>query len=775
MTMSSTLGPNGYEVAMTSGNALEMSSAQVDAVQALVSEDGMRVITDRVLNECILLGNNAQLYIPPGRTIVNGGAVQHTMIRTGNAEFSAVATPIPGISIYCADEQAAGTGTLRYTHSGTTLAWQAPGETAFGSEINIGSVSDVATINIFAVPAASAGKTIYVFVAPAAGRNTNLSRVVRVEAVTGARAMTWTRASNVRTVAETAHGRRVGDFVINFGPSGDVSHGYITAVTADTYTLPDTGADQGAAQVGRAYGVRNVRIMGNGATLDYNKPNLTTALTSNLQAILLLAVSDCLVDAPSIINCTKYGVLVVGYTEVVLNGVSGWRTSSADLSGNSDTVHVCGPGRDITINNTRSQGGDNIVGVGCCDYVDYQMNLPSAGDLSLNGGRVIGTRGEDTHQQPVRFYNAANANFIRRWVVDTVTGTFNTDCDSAVAVIAEENALQVEPGVTNVDGLTIISPDAVRTDGSASYGVKMTGAGARSGIRMLRVRPRAGTSTFRATIWIGAGTTTADLLAEFEPGNFSGYLVGLTGTANVGRLSVRATGQINGNNELGAGHAPAIVALDSSTSVISSLDVEGVIADDTSSTGTKLRGLFNNGTVTFQSWTDVRLLDGDALIRHASTAATGTVKARNCDAATAFGMVFDGGCPTDFDLSGFRHTVASNALLQNNDATARTIRVRAVNCVASNRFLRNVQGNHTWLISGHGNTPGSAASIITDAGAPVWRLDGDWDMPIDGALLDSTVANHRAGARFYNTNAAFGAPGVGAYVRGATAWVRVAA
>ena len=40
MSMSTTLGPNGYEVAMTSGNALSLTTAQVEALGALVSDAG---------------------------------------------------------------------------------------------------------------------------------------------------------------------------------------------------------------------------------------------------------------------------------------------------------------------------------------------------------------------------------------------------------------------------------------------------------------------------------------------------------------------------------------------------------------------------------------------------------------------------------------------------------------------------------------------------------------------------------------------------------------
>lgn len=758
-------------------DSLPLTAAETAAVQSLVSGDGMVVFPRATLTDTLLLGNNATVWIPPGAVITNGGTVQHTMIRTGNAEFASDAQPIPGVSIYCADEvTAGGTGTLRYTHATTSLAWLAPGASGYGAEVDISGVTNAATVAIFTISGASAGQALHVYVAPAS-RSGVISRTVRLEPVTGARGVTWTRASNVRTVSEAGHGRRVGDFVIGFDPAGDVSHGYITAVTANTYTFPDTGTDQGSAQTGRAYGVRNITIIGNGATLDYNRDGLSSTGMSNLHAVILNACSDVTVERLQVNNCTKYACLVTGFKKATFRDFSTFRTTSSDTSGNSDVVHPLGPGRGFVAERIRAQGGDNIIGVGCSDYYDYVFNCPAYGDLSLIGGRVTDTWSEDSDQQPVRFYNANGANWIKNWTIDGVFGTYEAAVDSAVAIIMDTaSGSMVDSGQTNIDGLTIISPDAVRSDGSASYAIKIAGAGTRKNIRAQRVRPRAGTAASRATVWVELGTTTDDLSVEFESGDFSGYLVGLTGTANVGRLTIRANGKLTGNNELGGGHQPVLCALDSSTSVLGYLDAGGLLLDDVSTSGTKLRGLFNNGTVGEQVWSDVRCVDGDALSRNNTTAAAGgTIRMRNVTWAGDYVGIYDGGAPGFVDIHAVWHNKAANALLTVNDPTARNIRVRAVNCKGGGRFLRNVQANHVWYISGYGNEPGSAAAIVTDAGTPSWRLDGDWDLVTDGALLDATVANHRAGAKFYNSNAAFGVPGVGSYVRGSAAWVRVAA
>jgi hypothetical protein len=578
----------------------------------------------------------------------------------------------------------------------------------------------------------------------------------------------------VTTVTETAHPRRIGDFAILFNATTAMRHGYITGVTANTWTIADTGANSTGSAT--AYGVRNVQIYGNGGVMNYNKAGLTTGLMSNLHAVILNAVSDVFVENLQVNNCTKYACLITGYKNAVFRGFSTYRADSSDLSGNSDVIHPLGPGQGFLAENTRAQGGDNIFGMGCADYFDYVFNCPQYGDLSLIGGRIVDTWCENTDEQPVRFYNANGTNQIKNWVVDGVYGTYGPSVYSAVAIIMDTmSGGMVDSGNTNIDGLTVISPDAVRSDGTTSYAVKVAGAGTRRNLRFDRVRPRPGNTTLRATVWFDPATSAEDVSVSFEGGNFSGYLVGITGATTVGRLTVRSTGVLNGDNALGATFRPVVVALDSTTTVLTYLDIAGMVIDDTSASGTKVAGVLNVGTIGEIAMTDTVFVDGDAAIRYSSGATSGGVlRMRNVNCAAAFVAVYDAGAPANVALETVWHNAASNALFTVNESTARNIRVRAVNCRGGNRFLRNQLGNHTWTISGYGNEPGGGAAIVTDAGSPVWRLDGDWDLITDGALLDATATNHRAGAKFYNTNAAFGAPGVGAYVRGSAAWVRVA-
>lgn len=747
--------------------------ASTSALSAAVQASGAAAIAagTTLLDETLLLGSNTNLTFQPGTLINSTGTTQHTMIRTGNAEFQAAGGAMPGVSIYCADEvTASGEGSLRYTHSGTTLAWRAPGDASYGAEVSIASVVSVSTIGIFAVTS-SGGHTIYVYAAP--GRSGNATRTVRVESVTGARPVTWTRIGGTRNVVEANHRRRAGDFIIHFGPSGDVSHGFIRSVTPTSYTFADPGADQATPQIGRAYGVRNIRITGNGAVLDYRKGSLATAAMSNLHAVVFNACSDCSIDDIQVNNCTKYGLLVTGFKNFRVEGFQGYRDDSTDLSGNSDVVHPLGPGRGFRAVGVRAQGGDNLLGVGCADIYDYVLNVPAYGDLSLIDGYAQDLRGEESDEQLVRFYGATGSNVIKNWTVDGIYGTYNAD--AAVSIITDAMSGQmVDYGDTNIDGLTIISPDAVRADGTASFAFVNRGSGTRRGIKLLKVRPRAGTSAYRGTVWLdNAGVE--DIHVEFTAGSFSGYLLGGTGALGVGKATLRSTGKLIADNGLGGGMRPVIVAMDSSTTNMTVIDAAGLWIDDVSTSGTKVALLFSNGAYSEASFTDIRMEDGDALVRGTGSATGGgIVRATRCYLNTDFGVTFDGGMPGTISLEDVWHASGANQMVGNNDATVRTTRVYARNVRCGNRFLRNIQGNHTWLLQTQGVEVGAGLALVTSGGTPNWRIDGQTDLVIDGALLDATVANHKAGASFYNTNAAFGS-GVGAQVRGAAAWVRTAA
>lgn len=74
---------------------------------------------------------------------------------------------------------------------------------------------------------------------------------------------------------------------------------------------------------------------------------------------------------------------------------------------------------------------------------------------------------------------------------------------------------------------------------------------------------------------------------------------------------------------------------------------------------------------------------------------------------------------------------------------------------------------------GQGCSAPSAASFITSA-ATIGRLNGA-NAQFDPGAAGANITAPIPGDVFYNTNAAFGVPGVGVYMRGAAAWTRIAA
>lgn len=772
------MGTPNMEVAFVTASSLlgatvVQAGAPASAVQAALGAGAATLYAGAYsLDETLLLGSNTSVSMAPGTRLTSSGTNQHTLIRTGNAEFKADALSIPGVSIYCADEATtSGAGTLRYTSGTTSLAWLAPGESAYGSEIDISSVVSAATVGIFIIPGASSGKQLYVYVAPAA--RTTTTRTVRVEPVTGARAITWTRASNIRTVSETAHGRRIGDFVINFGPSADVSHGYITAVTADTYTFADTGSTQAVAQTGRAYGVRNVYIYGNGAVLDYNKPNLTTALMSQLHAVIFLACSDCGAFDLEINNATKYAIYATGIKNFRARGIRSFRVDSSTTAGNSDTVHITGPSIAVDVDGVRAQGGDNIVGIGCCDYVDYNFHLVANGSINVEQYRVGPIYGENTNQHPVRLYNA-NSGTISGGTIGPVGGTYSANADACVAVISDGSASQIDAGATNVTGLMVFGADAVRADGTPSAAFLSRGAGTRRGIRVERVRPRTFSDLSMGTVWVDAATMEDLFVEAVGSGSFAGSVVTLTSTAVVKSFRGIGSGLV-WDNALGSGVRGSFMALNNASAALNFADI-AVTGIDSSAGGSKAAIInSNNGALGPINIHDTRFQAGtDSLVRLTNGTAT-TIRLTNVEHEGSYLVACDVGF-TMLDVTNVYHYNGASAAIQWNVGGASTARVRVNNLRASNRFLRNIQGNAVFILDALATELGTTLTV--DAGTPTIRLGGPTDLSLDGVaatgFLDATVTNHAAAAGFYNTNAAF-VSGVGAYVRGAAAWVRVAA
>lgn len=700
------------------------------------------------LNECLLIGSDTVIQAAPGAVINNGGAVNNTMLRTGNAEFSSAQNGIPGVWIYCADEVArSGTGTLRYTHATTSLAWQAPGESFFGAEINIGSVVSAATTVMLTIPAATTGKALYVTVSPAALRNTNISRTVRLEPVTGARSVTWTRDTTTRTVTEAGHGRRIGDFVILFGASACEIFGYITAVSSNTWTIADTaGAGSGSS---RAYGVRDIRIYAPGAKLDYQKGARTENNDSiRLFAIVLHAISDSEIDCPEVWNTYKYAYTLTGYKNVTVHNARIFRTLSIDTTQNSDGLHLLGPGRIMNARNIRAQCGDNAFAIGTGDVHNYVAHVPAYGDLSVEDSTVDGVYGENSETELVRLYTA-NSGWIRRTRIRNISGTVDPTTTAVVRVMTDTmSGTMVDAGATNVDGLEVDGCSARRSDGGEVRQVDLTGSGAMRNVRLFGVLWRPVGASVSENIRIDRSVDDVTFDVRHGDWDVCGGFIGLSGNARVKSLVCESVQVTRANAAASGGNLrPIVIYLTATNAQADSITVAGGSLIDISSTGNATDLIRTAGKKSNYSISGFKLSSttpgtrrADALIRFDATAENGSlVTLSGCDNDATYGLAIDGGVPEVVTLSGYRQPGGN--VLHGAVGSAATLRVG---------------GSHVSVNS-------LLSATLTNISVDVRNA-----LPCDGSRAVGV-----SGSLITNTNAGFGT-GAGLYYHTGAAWTKVA-
>lgn len=846
----------------TSGSSAAVANTAL--IQSALSAGGSFAVAaagTAYLSAALLLGSDTSITIPSGVTLIGSATRQHNFARTGNAEY--LSNGIPGIYILCATQATEyGEGGLTYTHSGTTLTYTAPGDTA-GTPVDISAVSSVATSRIFTVPSGTATKQLHVVVNFHASRNANSPHTLRVEPVTGAQAITFVRNGTTLVATEAGHKRRVGDLVMVFGTTP--RHGYITAATADSWTIADTtAAASGSAQ---AYGTRNVSIQAFGAALIGNHaaaPN--TNIANDSHAMVMFATNGLRMTLGRLVDFTKYVVYVTGAADAQLNGV---RSPSGDCA---DTAHFTGPQRVAQVFGVRAKASDNIVGLGCCDYIDYNIFFPTAGTVDVEDVTVDTVVGTATIYEPVRIYNA-NSGWMRRIKVRKVLGTYDTaTASAAVRVISDVNASQVDAGATNIDGLEIEEVTASADDASVhTPAIIMTGTGTRRGISIKGVPGRPCGSNTNGTIVIDSALEDLTVEPMDGAGGFSGGYLHLRGSATVKHLTINLPKRMRGNCSLaplantGTAQQPAILQLEAAAATVTNLVVNNPSVEDinvTSYTFTvsgvttrpAIADTYTNNGQTFTvaavhgaankihctgtgapaaSGTLTRATGaGDATITFASVATNnskatmvrnvGVIGAATLNAVRGVnlesvwkqltgsnastrlmvnGFDLDSNCTyfvtTDVAIAAIR--VANGSHAGNTFAqigAAGTYAWEAVNCNFAGIFVRNAAGAGTHTIRASNvfagtflrtaSTPtislaavGCSATtpITVDSGTPDIRLlGGGCSLPLDGAVLNATATNHAAGAGFYNTSAAaFGSVGVGALVRGASAFVRVAA
>lgn len=755
-----------------------LAGTTVRQLQDVINACGRADIGGSVsLSDALLLGSGCAIDLKAGSIASGSGTYKHAFARTGNAEY--LDNGIPGVYILAATQRSSyGTASLVFTLSGTTLTYTAPGDTA-GTPVSIASVVSVATSKVFTVTSGNGTDQIHVNVHNAT-RSGDSSKTLRIEPVTGAKAITWVRNGSTFVATEAAHDRRVGDLAIVFGAAAQ--HGYIIAADANTWTLADTaGASSGS---GQAYGVRDISITGANGELRGNHSTLTSSNILNwTHAITLFACSKVRVQGLRIRDYQKYGVFTSGCTDQAILDIT------ADSGDVADTVHVCGPARNAKVKRIVAKTSDNIVGIGCCDYIGQNLFFPAAGVVDIEGYEIDGVQALDTTYEPVRIYNA-NSGWLRNGAVRNVHGTYDASTSCALSIITDAGGSQVDAGATNIDGLDISGIDARRSNGSHSPAISATGSGTRRGVRIDAVPARACNSGSDGAININA--VFEDLTVSPMDGNpvsvgkpsladsscgFSGAYLNVRGSGRIKHLTINLTRRMRGNNQLpvtlgtGSATTPCILLMESAGSQVDHLSWFGGVLDDISGSGTKITAVRNVGVITVAEISHLRQLAGDAMWRQLSGSNAATqiyLSGVDVDASYMFA--------TDVAIAV---TKLSNSRMRTGSAfhlgaTTGAYRIDASGCTFDARFVRNAAGSPTITVRAVASSAGTPLDV--SAGTPSIRLGGDWDMSIDGALLDATVANHAAGAKFYNTSAtAFSSIGVGALVRGASAFTRVAA
>lgn len=746
-SVSATLGSAAAAVVGAAGQNTGGGSRA--AIQAAINRGSVYIpggVT--TLDECLLIGSNTVINAAAGASITNGGTVNNTMLRTGNAEFSSAQTGIPGVWIYCADEAtAAGTGTLRYTHSGTTLAWQAPGESSFGSAVSIASVTNAATTAIFAIPAAASGKSIYVIVSPDASRTADLSRAVRLEPVTGANAVTWTRDTTTRTVTEVGHGRRIGDFVILFSATACEIFGYISAVSADTWAIRDTaGAGSGSS---RAYGVRDIRIYIPGAKIDYQNGSRTDNNDSARRfSVVLHAISDSEIDAPEAWNSQKYAVLITGYKNVTVHNLRVFRTDSTDTNQNSDGLHLLGPGRVMNARNIRAQCADNVFAIGTGDVYNYVAHVPAYGNLSIEDTTVDGIYGENSETELVRIYTA-NAGWVRRTRIRNISGSVDAVTTAAVRVMTDTFSGQmIDSGATNVNGLEIDGCSVRRSDSGELRQIDLTGSGTMRNVRLFNVLWRPVGASVSENIRIDRSVDDVTFDVRHGDWDVCGGFFGLSGNARVKSLMCENIQVTRANAAATGGNLrPIAIYLTATNAQADAITVSGGSMLDNSSSGNAADLVRTAGKKSNYSISGFKLTSttpasrrADALIRFDSTAEAGSMVALSgCDNDATYGLAIDGGLPTVVTLSGYRQSGGN--VLHGAIAAPGTV---------------TIGGSHASFSS-------LLSSTLTNISVDVRNA----------LVCDGTKAVGVAGSLITNSNAAFGT-GTGLYYHTGSAWVKVA-
>lgn len=314
----STIGV-GASVVLQSGTSAAIASANEIAINAaLIAGGAVRLsgLGDYYINESLLMPSDSALYLDAGIVLKLLSASNRVMVRSSNARmaYDGNAVAMIGVQILYADTaSASGTGTLTYTNSGTTLKWQAPGDSA-------GTPVDISAAGFFMLPSGTAGKALYV-IAPTALSRPSADKTcgVYVSTIKGAVSCSAVVASNVATITETSHGREVGDMLEIYRPSSGRSVvSEIASVTnTNVYTVAWTVTDF-ASEAVVVNGTRNISIYGPGV-LDGNWANQTNLGTIEKYPLYLRNVSKYRIKDLTIRNASRSASICQSSDGIVRN------------------------------------------------------------------------------------------------------------------------------------------------------------------------------------------------------------------------------------------------------------------------------------------------------------------------------------------------------------------------------------------------------------------------------------------------------------------------
>lgn len=533
---------------------------------------------DIALTKGISLGTGAKLNLN-GFTMSAAGLHNFNLITTSNAVWNGD-TGLDGVALLCADEGQNGDGTLtRVAGSPATITWAAAGDTA-GVAVNVSGADGKYTL------ASANGKQIYIVVVnsrlPASG-----AKSVTVNGTTGAKAIAWSRTSNVLTVVEAGHGRVAGDPVTLFG-TNVAGCWFIDKVTdADTYVIRNDSRTNNSGS-GTVFGVRDITYENGIQDAGFSNHTTTPNNFTTIGAVFNSVGSPKIRNLRGLDN-QKYCFL--------LTHASGWDIENLSFVSESDGLHVSSPARPGVIKKLRGTTNDNLLAFGVSDYKEYLLNYPTEpGIHHCDIGAFEDIFAEECFN-PVRFYGAAtwyvgNAIGKKIYGVTTTSGAISIKGDTVVVGAASAQ---------NARNITLEDVAVRYREGTASevLGIDMNGD-----VRGITIDGFDVTEPFSSSGCITLNKPVKDLTVSNprSPGFFTAgvsrewsgaSIVALTNTATIETLRLRGLKRFKTENSVATN--PYLVYNVNTANSIGNLLLEDIDVEHVSSSGSRLCLVRNNG------------------------------------------------------------------------------------------------------------------------------------------------------------------------------------